>query len=121
MGRKYVRHAILTLSEGQALIDASPSTDTKLPVTNKENKTVQVFTGLVGARLFRHTLTCASCEREGNMFAVERTHGDRMRSVFNDWHLNLYHKNAFGIEMLMTVDHRVSKFQLKRDEIINQG
>jgi len=48
-----------------------------------------------------HGIQCVCCGKEGHFFAVEKHR--YQHSI--PYHLNLYHLNEFGQELLMTIDH----------------
>ncbi len=60
---------------------------------------------------------CVDCGLKGHYFAVERhRYQNRLTSPY---HLNLYHKNADGHEILLTVDHIIPKAQNGSNSIKN--
>lgn len=60
--------------------------------------------GVTSARLqvFKRSVVCCSCGREGAFFRKEKHHESDKR-----WHLNLYAVDADGSQVLMTKDHIV--------------
>jgi 5-methylcytosine-specific restriction endonuclease McrA len=106
--RKYMRHASLSIDEGFNLMASGEKTT---PYTNADNRTVNVQIALRPASIFlsSKSVQCAACPKVGNMFAIEKTYGYVRKSVYNDWHINLYSVDEFGRETMMTVDHVVAK------------
>lgn len=116
--RKLLRHSTLSVEEGLSLIAQAKNTSTRIDVTHN-SETVSVQIGLLGSVLFMNKgVACIGCQRTGNMFAVEKTLGIHA-SVFNDWHLNLYHRNEFGQEVMMTTDHILAKSSGGTDDLHN--
>ena len=75
----------------------------------KEFDGLQVLSGILGYKVFKYKGTkCACCPTEGTYFALERTPGPG-RTKYNNWHFNLYGKNKFGREVMLTKDHITPK------------
>lgn len=62
--------------------------------------------------------TCVSCGAEADFVAMERTPGPK-KTIYNDWHFNVYAKDYIGREILMTKDHILAKANGGLDEMDN--
>lgn len=61
---------------------------------------------------------CCSCPTVGTYFALERTAGYG-KSKYNNWHFNLYGKNEYEHEVMMTRDHVTPSSRGGKDELEN--
>jgi hypothetical protein len=85
----------------------------------KKFEGLDVLSGLLGYKVFKHKgVKCSCCPMEGEYFALERTPGPGS-SKYNNWHFNLYGKNKFGREVMLTKDHVNPKSRGGSDEISN--
>lgn len=66
---------------------------------------LEVLSNLLNYKVFKHKgIDCPVCHSKGAYFALERTPGGG-RNKYNKWHFNLYAKDAFDRDVLMTKDH----------------
>jgi hypothetical protein len=85
----------------------------------KKFEGMDVLSGLLGYKVFKHKgIKCCCCPTEGKYFALEKTPGNG-RSKYNNWHFNLYGKDQFGREVLMTKDHITARSKGGSNELEN--
>lgn len=98
-----LRHGTYDVKTVLEWMDADEKFDTDSVL--KEFEGLNVLSGLLGYKVFKHKGTkCVCCPVEGQYFALEKTPG-RGRNKYNKWHFNLYGKDAFGREVMITKDH----------------
>jgi len=80
---------------------------------------LEVLTNLLNYKVFKHKgLDCPVCKAKGSYFALERTPG-KGRTKYNKWHFNLYAKDIFGRDVLMTKDHTHPRSKGGTDDLDN--
>lgn len=97
--------------------------DTSIHEDTENNKKdfdgLDAMSGLLGYKVFKHKGTdCRTCEVKGEYFALEKTPG-KGRSKYNNWHFNLYGKDKFGREVMLTKDHIKAKSNGGSDDLEN--
>lgn len=61
---------------------------------------------------------CVSCNAKADFVAMEKTPGPK-RTIYNEWHFNVYAKDYLGRPVLMTKDHILAKANGGKDEMDN--
>lgn len=79
---------------------------------------VEVNIGTINLKVFKLKGVDCKCGAQGNVFYLEKTAAPGI-TIYNDWHLNLYAKDQFGHEVLMTKDHTLPKSKGGTDDIDN--
>lgn len=92
---------------------------------SSDEKQMKLFEGentlsnLLGYKVFKENGSdCICCPVKGLYFALEKTPGYG-KTLYNNWHFNLYGKNEFGEEVMLTKDHTVPKSKGGTDELDN--
>ena len=81
---------------------------------------VEVNIGIPNLKVFKMKGTkCVGCGIEAHGFYLEKTPGNFVFSIYNDWHLNLYATDARGREVLMTKDHIIPRSKGGPDKLEN--
>ena len=80
---------------------------------------LEVLSNLLNYKVFKHKgIDCPVCKSKGAYFALERTPGGG-RNKYNKWHFNLYAKDAFDRDVLMTKDHILARTNGGTDDLDN--
>lgn len=109
------RHITISIKEFLGWFEEIESDDENL---TDEFEGVKVLSNLLTYKVFKHKgFDCPVCKSKGSYFALERSPG--RGSKFNTWHFNLYAKDMFGRDVLMTKDHIHPRSSGGTDELNN--
>lgn len=112
-----LRHGIYDISKVLSWMETDSLLDTDKNMKKFEGR--DVLSGLLGYKVFKTKgVKCCSCDTTGEYFALEKTPGNG-RSKYNNWHFNLYGKDLFGREVLMTKDHITARSKGGSNELEN--
>lgn len=107
---KYERHSCVSLEEVLAVLGQNKKVSFNGVEVNVDTNRLLCF--LKGT-------SCEHCGVEGSFFAVERSLRRSSGKEYCDYHLNLYSKDKFGREILMTADHVLPKSRGGEDNLKN--
>jgi hypothetical protein len=111
------RHGIYDIQKTMNWMETDSSFDTDRNL--KKFESLDVLSGLLGYKVFKAKgVKCCCCPTTGEYFALEKTPG-KGSSKYNNWHFNLYGKDHFGREVLMTKDHITARSKGGSNELEN--
>lgn len=112
-----IRHGKYDLKTVLDWMEADSPLDTDHQIKKFEG--LDVLSGLLGYKVFKYKgSNCCCCPVQGEYFALEKTPG-KGRNKYNNWHFNLYGKDSFGREVMITKDHITARSKGGSNELSN--
>lgn len=111
MPHAYVRKGVLPAEDVLPLICVPPQTKTHRKLFGVRVKMTSARLRLFATKGIR----CIACGLEGKYFALEK----HQKADTEKYHLNLYGKNCYGEEVMLTQDHVVPKSKGGSNDLSN--